>query len=131
VGGALRKFNRRRQGAFTLIELVIVVVLIAILSAVAIPKYIDFKNEAALAASKGVASALASVSAINYAANKANSATVLVTTCEGMPALLGNPLTTNFAVSGVTTANGCTVTNSDSSTPSASVVNWSVSVGSP
>lgn len=102
---------KQAQRGFTLIELVIVIVLVGILAAVAIPKFVDLKADAALAASKGVAGALASASAINYAANKANSTNTLITTCAGVSALLVNAPPANFTVAG--TAPACTVANTD------------------
>jgi MSHA pilin protein MshA len=64
---------RRAQGGFTLIELVMVIVIIGILSAVAIPKFIDLSDDAKKASLNGIAGALSSASAANYAARKANS----------------------------------------------------------
>ena len=55
------------QRGFTLIELIIVIVIIAILAAVAIPKYLDLQNDAKVSAVKGMAGALGSASAANYA----------------------------------------------------------------
>ncbi len=57
----------KRQNGFTLIELVMVIVILGVLAAVAMPKFIDLKSDAERASVAGVAGAAASASAINYA----------------------------------------------------------------
>lgn len=103
------------QRGFTLIELVMVIVILGVLSAVALPKFVDLKGDAATAASKGVAGGLASASAINYAQKQVSSSVTLYSTCAGVVAgLTGGTVTSNFTIAG--TAPDCTVTNSDGGT---------------
>ncbi|EGJ49238.1 type II secretion system protein [Desulfocurvibacter africanus] len=69
-----RDIDRKAQAGFTLIELIAVIVILGLLSAVAIPKFLDLQDEAAEAAAAGVAGGLASAFALNYAACAAGDA---------------------------------------------------------
>lgn len=107
---------------FTLIELVIVIAIIGILSAVAIPKFIDLGSEAQQAATDAVAGALASANASNYAARKLSSSLgVAVSNCTDLSSALQGGLPSGYTITSAAVAADSDVTctlNGPSSTSS-------------
>jgi MSHA pilin protein MshA len=62
--------ERAREAGFTLIELVVVMVIIGILAAVAIPQFSNVQQNAKDAVAQGICGSLQSAAVILYASNK-------------------------------------------------------------
>ncbi len=82
---------KQRQTGFTLIELVIVIVILGVLAASALPRFSDLAGDARAASVNGVAGSLRAAAAIAHATQLAKSYSVgQGITLEGIPIQMSN-----------------------------------------
>ena len=116
---------KRNEAGFTLIELMAVIVILGVLAATAIPRFVDLSGSAKSAAVEGMAGSLASAASLNHAQNIANdaglttTAPVTVNTCDDVSSLLDGGLDSDYYIqttAGTTVSGGGIATEGGVST---------------
>ncbi len=101
----------RKSSGFTLVELVVTLVVVIIIAAIAVPRFIDLTSTGNQNATNAVAASLTAVSANNFAVRTANStAGSAVANCSDVGPLLQGGLPSGYSITSLAVGAGASVT---------------------
>lgn len=108
---------RSRQNGFTMIELIVVIVILGVLAATALPKFINMRGDAEQAAVDGIAGAAGAAMNLNYSGcaltNNVVTADkcVQVSSCAGVGSLLQGGLSSAYSAAAAASGTAMSATN--------------------
>ena len=105
----------KRQGGFTLIELVVVIVILGILAVTAAPRFLNLQDDARESSLQGLAGAMQGAAGIVFgkAAIEGDEASNVDVDVDGIMTIFGYPTATSAGIGAATTIDGFVELDSD------------------